>query len=178
MNDLVMLALRVCVEAHEGQWRDGENPVPYACHPIEVMQNLRLIGEVTDQEILAAALLHDVLEETPVTLLDLRAAFPERVCELVREVTRREPTQEETTGMSKHEIWGLRTSILLDEIRGMSREAHLIKLADRLSNLREAKRTRSEKKLARYQLQTQWILELIPRDVCPSLMEAIEKELG
>ncbi|MCA0361237.1 MAG: HD domain-containing protein [Armatimonadetes bacterium] len=177
MSNLVMQALRVCVAAHEGQWRDGEHPVPYACHPIEVMQNLRLIGCVTDPEILAAALLHDVLEETPVTLEDLHAEFPRRVGDLVKEVTRREPTGDEIIGMSKHEIWGLRTSILLDEIHVMSGEAHLLKLADRLSNLREAKRTRSEKKLTRYQLQTRWILELIPREVCPSLMDAMEKEL-
>ncbi len=177
MSDLVMQALRVCVAAHEDQWRDGEHPVPYACHPIEVMQNLRLIAGVTDPEILAAALLHDVLEETPVTLEDLHAEFPRRVGDLVQEVTRREPTSQEIIGMSKHEIWGLRTSILLDEIRLMSGEAHLLKLADRLSNLREAKRTRSEKKLTRYQLQTRWILELIPREVSGELFEVILAEL-
>ena len=115
--------------------------------------------------------------DTPVTLEDIRSEFGAKVADLVAEVTRDEPTEVEKEGLSKDEIWLLRSQMLLKEISKMSPEAMQIKLADRLSNIRESERTREQKKRERYRWQTVQILEVIPRDVNEDLWKAINDEL-
>jgi (p)ppGpp synthase/HD superfamily hydrolase len=171
-------AIRFAAERHEGQWRDGESPMPYITHPVEVLLNLRHVGKVTDEAILLAAVLHDLLEETSTTLEELAELFGERTAELVRQVTRDEPTEAEVAGLSKDEIYELRTARFLEEIKRMSPEAQMVKLADRLSNLRAAKLTRSEKRLKRYRAQTERILEIIPESVNPPLWRAVRAEIS
>jgi (p)ppGpp synthase/HD superfamily hydrolase len=168
--------LQFAVKAHAGQDREGEMPPPYVCHPVEVMLNLRYVGGVADEDLMVVALLHDTIEESNVTLKEIQSAFGDRVATLVQELTRYEPTSSETKGLSKPEIWQLRSDFLLKEIGGMSADAQKIKLADRLSNVREAKRSKSPAKLKRYLAQTEKILEIIPRDRNPSLWDAIKAE--
>ncbi len=170
-------AIRFAAERHEGQWRDGEFPLPYITHPVEVLLNLRHVGKVTDEAVLLAAILHDLLEETTTTLAELAELFGDRTAELVRQVTRDEPTEVEVAGLSKDEIYELRTSRFLEEIARMSPDAQMVKLADRLSNLREAKRTRSEGRVERYKVQTKRILKFIPESVNPALWRAVRAEL-
>ena len=79
--------------------------------------------------------------------------------------------------MSKAAIWELRSSILLAEIAEMSPEAQTIKLADRLSNYREALYSKSPAKLARYRKQTEEILRIVPRSINQPLWDAIRMEL-
>lgn len=174
---MVHRALMLAAQAHHGQSREGEMPLPYLTHPVEVMVNLRWVGGVTDQEMLCAAALHDVLEETSVTFGQLEREFGERVASLVRQVTRSEPTSEQIEGLDKDEVVELRSAMLLAEIAKMGPDAMTLKLADRLSNLREAKLTRGKKRLERYLAQTGAILEIIPRKVNPSLWDAIKAEL-
>jgi (p)ppGpp synthase/HD superfamily hydrolase len=71
----------------------------------------------------------------------------------------------------------MRAAMLLEEIRQMSPEAQAIKLADRLANVRDAKRTKSSRKLARYLRQSALILELVPESVNRPLWRAIRAEL-
>jgi (p)ppGpp synthase/HD superfamily hydrolase len=59
----------------------------------------------------------------------------------------------------------------------MSPAAQTVKLADRLSNVREGKRTKRNGKLERYLAQTRRILEIVSRDVNPGLWDAIQAEL-
>lgn len=167
-------AILFATQAHAGQFRDGEDALPYIVHPIEVLTNLRVIGEVTDPKHLAAAVLHDVLEETTASPEEIEKLFGKTVLKLVREVTRREPSSEEVVGLSKEEIWSLRSQILLGEIRLMGKKAQAIKLADRLSNLCEASRTRQGKRLKRYLTQTEELLEIIP----PSVNAELHKRLS
>ncbi len=166
-------AILFATQAHAGQFRDGEDALPYIVHPIEVLTNLRVIGEVTDPKHLAAAVLHDVLEETTATTDEIEKQFGKTVLKLVREVTRREPSLEEIVGLSKDEIWSLRSQMLLNEIRGMGKKAQAIKLADRLSNLNEAARTRKGKRLRRYLTQTEEMLQIISPSVNPRLHERL-----
>jgi len=173
---LVAKALEFCVDAHRGQFRDGEAAVPYACHPVEVMLTLRHFGGVTDETILTAALLHDTVEDTETTLDDIRREFGDGVAALVDAVTRVEPERPE--GMSKEDFWLLRTGLLLEEIERMPHGARLIKLSDRLSNISESEKTRSGNKLGRYRRQTVWILQTIPRDTHSGLWDAIASVLG
>lgn len=173
---LVGRALERCVKAHKGQFRDGEAAVPYACHPVEVMLTLRHFAGVKDEVVLTAALLHDTVEDTDLSLDDVRKEFGDAVAELVGEVTRDEPDQPE--GMSKDEFWRMRTGLLLEEIAEMSHEARLIKLSDRLSNIKESEKTRSGDKLERYRRQTVWILQAIDRETHPGLWDSIAQVLN
>jgi len=77
-------ALIFATQAHGDQVRKYTNE-PYIWHPIEVAQILRANG--FEGHIIAAALLHDVLEDTDVTVNQLRYEFPEEVVDLVVEVT-------------------------------------------------------------------------------------------
>ena len=168
-------AIEFAAKAHRGQVRDGENPLPYVTHPIDVLTNLRYTGEVTDPAMLCAAALHDVVEESQVPFSEIEKQFGSRVCELVTELTRYEPTPDETAGMTKNEIWALRSQLLLDEIAKMSPDAQAVKLADRLSNLNEAVRSKQGKKLKRYNEQTAKILKIIPKKSNPGLWSAVFK---
>ncbi len=178
MSAKLHAALEFAVKAHAGQDRDGKMPPPYACHPVEVMMNLRYTGKVEDEDLLAAALLHDTVEESGVEFTDILDGFGNRVESLVRELTRYEPTASETAGMTGEEIWELRSGLLLKEISEMTSNAQQIKLADRLSNLREARLTKPPKKLKRYEDQTKRILEIIPRGVNPGLWTELRSEVA
>src|SRR5687767_12655486 len=88
---LVHKALRRAVKAHKNQEREGDFPLPYVTHPVEVVGLLRYEGGVWDEEVLAAAILHDVIEETDLRDKDLRKSFGDRVADLVIQLTRHEP---------------------------------------------------------------------------------------
>jgi (p)ppGpp synthase/HD superfamily hydrolase len=174
----VQKAIRWAAKRHEGQERDGEYALPYITHPIEVLVNLRYVGGVTDEDLLCGAILHDTIEESGVDPDDIEEKFGRRVRDLVVELTRREPTAEEIEGMSSEEIWQLRADMLLEEIGRMSPAAQRVKLADRLSNLREGIRTKWGEKLVRYLGHSALILETIPREVNPPLWDAIRELLA
>jgi (p)ppGpp synthase/HD superfamily hydrolase len=84
MNELIKKALDFATKAHEGQKRKytGE---PYIIHPIEVMNIVKTVPH-TD-EMLCAALLHDVVEDCGVTLEEIRAEFGNEVCFMVNDLT-------------------------------------------------------------------------------------------
>lgn len=173
MHDL-QKAIEFAAAAHRGQWREGDPPLPYITHPIDVLAKLRYVGEVKDPAMLCAAVLHDLVEETDVTLAQIAELFGEDVADLVRQLTRQEPTAEETAGMTKAEIWKLRSCMLLEEIRTQQDpRAQAVKLADRLANLEEAYRTKKGEKLDRYVAQSKEILKIVPPEVNPKLHAAV-----
>jgi (p)ppGpp synthase/HD superfamily hydrolase len=111
--------------AHHG---DQQRPTgaPYTEHLLEALEVLVRGAGVTDPEILCAAVLHDVVEDTSGTLEEISAVFGPRVAELVGWVTIPEPGP----GQDK-------ASVKDDYLRGLRRAPHdaiLIKLADRASN--------------------------------------------
>lgn len=171
---MIQEAVRWAVELHYGQDRDGDDPMPYIFHPISVANRLRSACKVTDQDQLAAAILHDVVEETEATIEDVRIRFGPGVARLVEELTRREPSAEEAAGLSKKKMWELRTKLLLEDISRMSPEAQRIKLCDRIDNLLEARETRTKAKYERYLAQTRLVLKVIPRRVQPALWDQIQ----
>lgn len=170
-------AIRFATERHDAEVREGDVPLPYITHPVEVLLLLRYVGGVSDEELLCAAALHDTVESGVATLAEIRDLCGDRTAELVRELTRYEPTAAETAGMTKAEIWELRSETLLSEIGRMGPDAQQVKLADRLANVREGKRTKRGEKLSRYLKQTRRILEIIPRTRNRGLWEAIEAEV-
>lgn len=159
LHDAVLWA----AEHHAGQDRDGDDPLPYLTHLLEVLTELRVTGGVTDETMLVAAVLHDVVEHGGVTAGQVAKRYGTEVGGLVAELTRTEPTAEQTAGMSDREIWDLRSGNLLDDISRMSKSAQTIKLADRISNLGQVLRIRKGGKKKRYVKQTQRILATVSR---------------
>lgn len=111
-------------QAHDGQVRKFTG-LPYISHTMEVMQIVR--GVSADDDILAAAVLHDVIEDCGITYTDLAAEFNERVAYLVYQVTN---TADESDGNRDTRAYINRT-ILKD----VSADAQTIKLADIISNV-------------------------------------------
>jgi (p)ppGpp synthase/HD superfamily hydrolase len=168
---LVHKALRRAGKLHRKQERDGAAALPYLSHPVDVLNILRYEGKVTDDEVLAAGLLHDVIEETDETIEDVCKRFGERVAGIVGEVTRDEPDR---TGLSQEQVWQLRTDMLLAEIDKMSPEAKSIKLADRISNLQGAKATKAVADYQRYVRQSELILNRIPMETNDALWRKLQ----
>jgi guanosine-3',5'-bis(diphosphate) 3'-pyrophosphohydrolase len=123
---LVLEAAVFAAERHRGQVRKGADAAPYVNHPLEVARVLCEEGGVTDPELIAAALLHDTIEDTPTVYDDLAERFGERVAKLVAQLTddKRLPKQKRKREQVRH-------------ARHISRDAKRIKLADKLCNLRE-----------------------------------------
>jgi len=86
MSNVIDRAIEFATLAHRGQVRryTGE---PYIVHPVEVMEIVSTVSD--DSEVLAAALLHDTVEDTPISLQDIRYEFGDRVAGLVDQLTDR-----------------------------------------------------------------------------------------
>ena len=117
-------ALAFAAEAHRNQRRKGASQEPYINHLIEVLDLVASV-EVGDMDVLIAALLHDVLEDTRTDYRELAAAFGERVARIVQE-------NSDDMTLPKPE----RRRARLAGISKKSREARLVKFADIISNLR------------------------------------------
>ena len=125
--EMIDKAYHLADDAHNGVCRrSGE---PYICHPLAVARLVLDLG--MDTESIAAALLHDVVEDTPTTLEDLKAAFGEEVALLVDGVTKL--TKIEFSNIEELQAENLRKMLL-----AMSRDVRvmIIKLCDRLHNMR------------------------------------------
>src|SRR4051812_37053718 len=88
-NDLslILSAVKFSAEKHRNQRRKGEDESPYINHPIEVAETLWSIGKVRAVSIIAAALLHDTIEDTDTEPEEIRERFGDEVLSLIQEVT-------------------------------------------------------------------------------------------
>lgn len=170
-------AILWAVEVHGGEVRDGPRAIPYVAHPIEVLCLVRYAGGVTDEDVLCAAVLHDVVESGKVIHEEVEARFGPRTSALVRELTRTEPSEEAVAGLAESEVWSLRAELLVEDVRSMSPEAQAIKLADRLSNLAVALATKEGPKLKRHLRLTRKLMKAIPKDVNPNLRALLKARL-
>src|ERR1043165_4007332 len=84
---MILRAANFAARKHRLQKRKDEESSPYVNHPLAVAMLLAEVGAVTDEEVLAAAILHDTLEDTETTPAELEAAFGARVRALVEAVT-------------------------------------------------------------------------------------------
>ena len=121
---LVDAALIFAARAHRHQVRKGTD-VPYIVHPVGVMLLLEHAGE-TDPELLAAALLHDTLEDAGVSLAELAQRFSPRVAEIVLGCT--EPDHGSAA-------WEVRKQHTVASLREAPRDVQLVSAADKLHNL-------------------------------------------
>lgn len=122
---LVLRAARFAAWKHRDQRRKGKGRVPYINHPLDLAYLLWFEGGVSDVTVLAAALLHDTIEDTQTSVQELQGEFGERIAEIVMEVTD-EPSLN----------WRVRKKLQITRARLASPEAKQVKLADRICNLR------------------------------------------
>lgn len=121
-------ALRFAITAHSGVERRGKG-YPYIVHPMEAVA---IVATVTnDQELLAAAALHDVVEDTNYTVEDIRKNFGDRVADLVAH-----ESDLIVEGKSESESWVERKQYAIDRLKGLTYEEKLVSIGDKLSNAR------------------------------------------
>ena len=121
-------AIIFAVRAHAGTERRGKG-FPYIVHPMEAVE---IVATMTpDQELLAAAALHDTVEDTDITIEQIRTEFGERVASFVAAESD-EPHQRRDS----IENWRARKQAAIDRIARASRDAKIVALGDKLSNMR------------------------------------------
>ena len=107
--------------AHKGQYRKNAH-IPYITHPIRVAARLESID--ASDELICAAYLHDVVEDTPYEMEDIEKQFGARVAVLVAAHTE-----------DKSKTWQERKQHTIDTIRDAEKEVKYLIVADRLDNL-------------------------------------------
>ena len=127
-TELLDRAIIFAVKAHAGTERRGKG-YPYIVHPLEAVE---IVATMTaDQELLAAAALHDTVEDTDVTVDQLRAEFGDRIASLVAD-----ESDEMPGGMSEEDSWHGRKQAAIDRLSRASHDAKIVALGDKLSNMR------------------------------------------
>ena len=127
-TQLLDRAIIFAVKAHAGTERRGKG-FPYIVHPMEAME---IVATMTpDQELLAAAALHDTVEDTDVTVEQLRAEFGSRIASLVADESDEMPTD-----IPESASWHARKQAAIDRLARASRDAKMVALGDKLSNMR------------------------------------------
>ncbi len=124
--NLIFKAILFAIDKHEGQIRKDAERSPYITHPLLVAQALLEIGDVQDLPTLIAAILHDTLEDTKTTEVEIRKAFGEEVLQIVLEVT-------DDKSLEKM----VRKRLQVVHAPSISNKAKVIKLSDKLVNCRD-----------------------------------------
>jgi guanosine-3',5'-bis(diphosphate) 3'-pyrophosphohydrolase len=127
-NELTRLleALSFAAERHRNQRRKDEDQSPYINHPIALAMLLAGTGSVEDLVVLQAAILHDTVEDTDTSLAELAERFGDKVARIVGEVT-------DDPALDRARRWEMQ----VQHAPHASREAALVKLADKTCNLRD-----------------------------------------
>ena len=126
---MIEKAIEFALKAHGGAKRKGKNR-PYILHPLEVMT---IVAGITDDEaVIAAAVLHDTLEDTSVTEAQLTETFGARTAALVGS-----ESENKREGVPAKDTWLLRKQETIEHLKTADRDTKLICLGDKLSNLRE-----------------------------------------
>ena len=127
-STLLDRAILFAVHAHAGTERRGKG-FPYIVHPLEAVA---IVATMTsDQELLAAAALHDTVEDTDTTVEQIRAEFGDRISSLV---------EAESDHTGPHESgaasWHARKQTAISRLAGASQDVKTVALGDKLSNMR------------------------------------------
>lgn len=129
-------AIIFATNAHSGMKRKSTN-IPYILHPLEAAA---IVASITDDEnIISAAVLHDVLEDTPVTLEELEREFGD-IARLVAA-----ETEDKRVGQAAKDTWKIRKQEAVEHLRDKATvEMKIITLGDKLSNIRAISRDYAE----------------------------------
>lgn len=127
VTELIMKASQYAAQAHQGQVRKYGG-APYISHPARVAGETAMLPDATE-EMVAAAWLHDTVEDTDVALGDIRAVFGEKVAELVDGLTNPPKTAGENRAARKAKTFA--------RLAGAPDDVKRIKMLDRIDNLRD-----------------------------------------
>ncbi len=156
-------ALHFAADKHRDQRRKGAEGSPYINHLIEVAEILVRVGGITDLVTLQAAILHDTLEDTQTTPEELEATFSLEVRCVVEEIT-------DNTRLPKAE----RKRLQIEHAPHLSIRAKLVKLADKISNVRSIIQTPpAEWSLERKQEYLDWSAQVV--EGCRGCKLALER---
>ena len=125
--ELVLKAMAFAADKHRNQCRKDAEESPYINHPIALADVLWNEGAVRDPVVIAAALLHDTIEDTETSATELRRAFGAKVAGIVGEVT------DDDKRLPKER----RKELQIEHAAHISKSAKLVKLADKICNLRD-----------------------------------------
>ena len=121
-------AIVFAVRAHAGTERRGKG-FPYIVHPMEAVE---IVATMTsDQELLAAAVLHDTVEDTDTTVEQIRTEFGDRIASLVAS-----ESDIVVDGVNEEDSWHARKQAAIDRLARASHDAKIVALGDKLSNMR------------------------------------------
>lgn len=149
--NLLSKALKFAAHKHRNQRRKDQMATPYINHPIELLSILAHEAQITDLEVLIAALLHDTIEDTDTQAQEIETLFGARVRKIVEEVT----DDQNLTSAERKRLQVVHASTL-------SPQASMVKIADKIANLRDLETSPpahwSEKRKADYKI---WAREVI-----------------
>ena len=122
-------AIIFATRAHSGTYRKG-TMIPYIVHPIEAAA---IVSTITaDPDMIAAAVLHDVVEDTDATVEEIRFFFNDRIATLVEA-----ESEDKRKDLPPQETWMIRKMETLEFLKSKAdRDAKILALADKLSNMR------------------------------------------
>ena len=148
---LIFNALDFAAKKHRDQRRLDADATPYINHPIELAELLVNEGNVTDTQVLVAAILHDTVEDTQTSPRELEELFGFEIANIVMEVT-------DDKNLPK----GERKRLQIENAAHCSVPAKLVKLADKICNLRDMSRNPPTNwTLERKQEYFDWAAEVI-----------------
>ena len=164
-NSLLLAAIKYASEKHMLQHRKGCDKIPYINHTIRVAYTIQEIAKEYDPEILSAAILHDVLEDTDATETELTNLFGKEVCSIVKEVT---------DDMTL--TYDDRKRLQIKKAPSLSRKAKIIKIADKISNIQDILHTDLNWSNRRKRKYVEWSEQVIAgcRDVNAALEAAFD----
>ncbi|MBU9357771.1 HD domain-containing protein [Burkholderia multivorans] len=152
MNKLIA-AIAFAADRHRNQRRKDEEASPYINHPIALADVLANEVGIEDERVIVAAVLHDAIEDTETTELELLRLFGKDVADIVLEVTDDKSLPKET-----------RKRLQVEHAAHISRRAKLVKLADKICNLRDiAQHPPAEWPLERKQAYFDWAKSVVDR---------------
>ena len=124
--NLLIKAIEFAADKHRNQRRKDADASPYINHPIALANVLANEAGVDDEKVLMAAILHDTIEDTDTTSRELEAVFGDEIAAIVLEVT-------DDMLLPKDE----RKRLQIEHASTISESAKLVKLADKICNLRD-----------------------------------------
>lgn len=160
-QDLIFEAIRFVARAHKGQVRRDEK-TPYVAHVCGVALTLSSVFGVSDPEMIAAALLHDTLEDTDTKFKDLKKRFGKRVAVAVQFLSK-------DGSLPKEE----RERVYRKQLQKAPAEVKVVKLADIYDNLTDAART-SRTAFQSFVPKAESYLRVIAADKSPRLKKTLE----
>jgi (p)ppGpp synthase/HD superfamily hydrolase len=121
--EIVEKALQIASKSHEGQYRKNTD-IPYITHPVAV--GMMLLNSGYREEIVAAGILHDTVEDTPLTLEEIKREFGEKIAEIV----------EGSSEPDKSLPWKDRKEHTIKYLKTAAEDIRAVVCADKLHNIR------------------------------------------